>query len=94
MAADVLRSKCARARGTLYLLSPECIALYDNLDAFFILAGISRPYRKLHWSNIQLISTPVTSMGSKNWSNLNNGKINLCELNRLLWTFFNKRAGS
>ena len=48
MAADVLRSKCARARGTLYLLPPECIALYDNLDAFFILAGISRPYRKLH----------------------------------------------
>ena len=48
MAADVLRSKCARARGTLYLLSPECIALYDNLDAFFVLAGISRPYRKLH----------------------------------------------
>ena len=46
MAADVLRSKCARARGTLYLLSPECIALYDNLDAFFM-AGSSRPYHNL-----------------------------------------------
>ena len=29
----------ARARGILWLLSPGCIALYDNLDAFFTLAG-------------------------------------------------------
>ena len=39
MAADILWSKIARATGTLWLLSPGYIALYDNLDAFFTLAG-------------------------------------------------------